>query len=491
MKKIISLVLASVMMLCLFVSCAEKKKGDTKPELSSIIAARSEHYEIDGAMYAFFLYDYVGQYSDYLPMYGYDMTLSLGEQTSPCAFDSEKTWFEYFADMANMQINQLLAACEAAYAEGFALTEAQLAEIDTYIKELSDNAVKNDYSSLDELLAEYYIEEVTTETFKKCVTIQQLSYSFMNTHASSIEYTDEDLIKYRDEHPEKFLMIDVIQYGFFPEYDTGASEEEIEAAILDSKTRAESFLSQSKTVDAFKNGIVAIEQDGGNNTESSAIILSKYILDAEPYDADSAASEQYKFYYEWAFSLERKAGDTFLLEQQDSKGEKYYTTFCIIKPAYYYDYITKDCRHILFYVDNYETDKDKLEAAKTEALAKANAILNEFKGGNMTEADFKALEKKCLEDESAYEATAYYNVPTGYMVTEFENWIYGDRKAGDCEIVETNYGYHVVYFIGDGLPEWKVDAEHGYITDIMTQYQNEIVETHKVTYYSEAIENIP
>jgi hypothetical protein len=77
------------------------------------------------------------------------------------------------------------------------------------------------------------------------------------------------------------------------------------------------------------------------------------------------------------------------------------------------------------------------------------------------------------------------------MVTEFENWIYGDRKAGDCEIVETTYGYHVVYFIGDGLPEWKVDAESGYITDIMTQYQNEIVETHKVTYYSEAIKNIP
>ncbi len=488
MKRIIALILASVMMLFSLISCDKKEE---KIDLTSFVVAKTEHYEIDGAMYAFFLYDFVGQYSGYLSYYGYDSSLTLREQTSECPLAEGKTWFEFFAEMANSQIEQYLSACEAAYAEGYSLTEEQISEIKDYITELQANAVENGYKNLDELISDYYIEGITAETFEKCVTIQQIAYSYMNDHSLAIEYTDDDLVKFREDHPEKFLMIDVIQYSFFAEYEKDATDEEKEAAVNAAKAKAEDFIAKNKTVDAFKNGIVALEQAGGNTTESPAIIISEYLLDAEYYDAENAANDAYKPYYEWAYSSDRKAGDTFLLEEKYSDGEKYYTVSCIVTPAYFYDYITKDCRHILFYVDNKETDKDKLASAKAEALEKANSILDEFKGGNMTEDDFKALEKKCLDDKSAMEATAYYNVTKGYMVEEFESWIYGERKAGDCEIVETTYGYHIVFFIGDGLPVWKIDAKAGYISDIMTKYQEEIIETYKVTYDSKAMNKVP
>lgn len=491
MKKIIALIIASVMMLFSIVSCDEKKEEEPKVDLTSFVAAKSEHYEIDGAMYAFFLYDFVGQYSGYLPYYGYDTSLSLREQTSKCALDEKKTWFEFFAEMANSQIDQYLSACEAAHNASFELKEEELSEIKSYIANLEKNAKENGYKNLDALLADYYIEGVTAETFEKCVTLQQLAYSYMNKHAEELEYTDEDLVKYRDGHPENFLMIDVLQYSFVAEYEKDATDEEKEAAVARAKAKAEGFISSNKTVDAFKNGIVALETAGGNTTESPEIIVSKYFYDAEYYDAESAADQTYKSYYEWAYSSDRKAGDTFLIEEKDNSGEKYYTVSCIVEPAYFYDYLTKDCRHILFYVDNKETDKDKLAAAKAEALAKANSILDEFKNGNKSEDDFKALETRCLEDESAMEATAYYNVTKGYMVTEFENWIYGERTKGDCEIVETTYGYHVVFFIGDGLPAWKIEAKSGYVSEVMTEYQEELIETYKVNYDSEAIKNVP
>ena len=36
------------------------------------------------------------------------------------------------------------------------------------------------------------------------------------------------------------------------------------------------------------------------------------------------------------------------------------------------------------------------------------------------------------------------------MVDPFENWCYdASRKAGDTGIVESDYGYHVMYFCGD------------------------------------------
>ncbi|MBE6582339.1 MAG: hypothetical protein E7648_03650 [Ruminococcaceae bacterium] len=488
MKKIIALILASVMMLFSLISCDKK---EDKIDLSSIIVAKTEHYEIDGAMYAFFLYDFVGQNSTYLPYYGYNVELSLREQTSACPLAEGKTWFEFFADMANSYINECLSQAEAAYNDSFELKEEEIAEVKNYIKDLQVNALKNGYKNLDELLAVYYIEGVTAETYEKCIMLQQLTYSYMNSRAEDLEYTDADLDKYRLDHPEKFLMIDVIQYSFFAEYDKDATDEEIEAAEADAKERAEAFFGSYKTVDSFKNGIVELEQAAGNTTESASVIISKYLLDAEYYNATNAAEEIYKPYYEWAYSPDRKAGDTYMLEEAYKDGEKYYTVSCMVTPSYYYDYLTKDCRHILFYVDNNETDNDKLEAAKLDAFKKANSILDEFKNGNKTEEDFKALETKCLGDESALEATAYYNVTKGYMVEEFENWIYGERTPGDCEIVETTYGYHIVYFIGDGLPAWKIDAKNGYVSEIMTEYRDGLIEIYKVTYDNNAIKKIP
>ena len=36
------------------------------------------------------------------------------------------------------------------------------------------------------------------------------------------------------------------------------------------------------------------------------------------------------------------------------------------------------------------------------------------------------------------------------MVENFEDWCYdAARKAGDVEIIETEYGYHIMYFVGN------------------------------------------
>ena len=36
------------------------------------------------------------------------------------------------------------------------------------------------------------------------------------------------------------------------------------------------------------------------------------------------------------------------------------------------------------------------------------------------------------------------------MVTNFNDWIFdASRKPGDTGIVESDYGYHIIYFVGD------------------------------------------
>ena len=39
----------------------------------------------------------------------------------------------------------------------------------------------------------------------------------------------------------------------------------------------------------------------------------------------------------------------------------------------------------------------------------------------------------------------------------FNDWCFdAARKTGDTDIVETSYGYHIIYFVGQDLPYWQV-----------------------------------
>ncbi len=94
----------------------------------------------------------------------------------------------------------------------------------------------------------------------------------------------------------------------------------------------------------------------------------------------------------------------------------------------------------------------------------------------MTEERFAELAKKYTDDRgSEYLGGLYENIEKGEMVEEFEEWCYDtSRKAGDVDIIKTDYGYHIIYFIGDGLPAWKAAAYNAllneYFDDIVIEY---------------------
>ena len=45
----------------------------------------------------------------------------------------------------------------------------------------------------------------------------------------------------------------------------------------------------------------------------------------------------------------------------------------------------------------------------------------------------------------------YENIQRDQMVKEFEDWCFDEaRQPGDSGIVKTKYGYHIMYFVGDG-----------------------------------------
>ena len=123
-----------------------------------------------------------------------------------------------------------------------------------------------------------------------------------------------------------------------------------------------------------------------------------------------------------------------------------------------------DVRHILFMPETTGTDAEG-NAISTEedwaaAEAQAQEILNQWLEGEKTEMSFAELAMHNTQDPGSAETGGLYeNVYVGQMVPEFENWCFDEtRKVGDYGIVRTDYGYHVMYFVGSA-DIWFVTAQ--------------------------------
>ena len=74
----------------------------------------------------------------------------------------------------------------------------------------------------------------------------------------------------------------------------------------------------------------------------------------------------------------------------------------------------------------------------------------------------------------------YEDVYPGEMVTSFNDWCFDDaRKPGDTGIVESSYGYHILYFIQkNDTPTWKVLVNK----DLISQKHQDTITGYSDTY---------
>ena len=141
---------------------------------------------------------------------------------------------------------------------------------------------------------------------------------------------------------------------------------------------------------------------------------------------------------EWIVDTARTAGETTVVEASNG-----YSVVMYVSSKDNADEKTVNVRHILISADNDE--------AKEAAKAKIEEIKAEYEK-NPTEENFAELANKYSTDPgSKTNGGLYESVAPGMMVAEFDKWIFdGSRKAGDVDVVETDYGYHLMYFVGEG-----------------------------------------
>lgn len=171
----------------------------------------------------------------------------------------------------------------------------------------------------------------------------------------------------------------------------------------------------------------------------------------------------------------RNEGDMKFFENSTGEGEsKTIKGFYVVRYESVNDnnFALKNVRHILISfkhlkadgtVDSSNTSTTYTDAEKAAAKKEAEELLEEWKNGKATELTFETLAKEKSEDTGSKDNGGLYeNIFPGQMVENFENWCYDEsRQVGDYGIVETDYGYHIMYFSGN--------SEQTYINYMLTE----------------------
>ena len=134
-------------------------------------------------------------------------------------------------------------------------------------------------------------------------------------------------------------------------------------------------------------------------------------------------------------------------------------------------------RHILIQPEGTNDDGTYTDEAWAEAEKKANALLDEWKNGEHTEASFAYMAAENSTDPgSAENGGLYEDIYPGQMVDAFDAWCFDPaRQPGDTGIVKTDYGYHIMYFSSTGEHAyWYVRAEDDYLNELSVSVLQEL-----------------
>lgn len=446
---------------------------------------------------------YNAQYYKYYGYdYGYDTSLAPQDQTKTTKDEdgNEITWVEYLHDQAVKTAQMYLAFYQEAKEAGTKLTEADLAEVDKQIEDLREeastaNQSSNSSSSDDEnqragyslnaYLRKAYGNGVTERFLKKQLKMESLVKKFYNDKSDEFEkgYTEDEVKKVFDESPDSYQFVTLRLYQFKNEslkQNDGESDDDLKKrqSESDAKTKAN-----------------ANEMFDGVTDEKSFVTLATKYNTTEDYDADSstlikaALKSQSQFnssatYLEsmnsdlatWAFEGSTKAGDKKLIE--DSDNGAYYVAL-MVNPKH--DVNTVTVRHILFLTQDSKTGKALSDDEIQKAKDKASETLAKWKAGEATEDSFATFATDLTEDTgSSSNGGLYENVVPGQMTGAFDKWIFDDsRKAGDTDIVESEYGYHIIYFVSKNGTYADSAIRSSLASEDLEKFSDEILESDK------------
>jgi len=398
-----------------------------------------------------------GEYaSTYMQLMGLDVTKPLNEQAY-LGGEEGTTFADYFVETAINNASSIYAIYDLAMAAGHTLTEEEQANQEASLSAMELYATMYGYPNVSGYLTAVYGNGATVESFNNYMEKLTLAESYQNAYYNSLTYSDSDISAYNDEHFVEFSSFDYSTYtlygrDFIECTDTENKEhthtaEENAAGEAAAKAAAESIVASGvNTPDALNKALAALEPYA--EKESVSCIENDGILYSSVTNQDIAA---------WLADESRTAGDITMIPytstSTDENGKEttntlgYYVVLFEGRDDNLVNLV--NVRHILAQFENADTNGEYSPESKKEALDKITSVQEKWLAEGGTEDAFIALVSDNSDDGgSSANGGLYEDVYPGQMVEAFNDWCFdASRKTGDYEIVETEYGYHLIYFV--------------------------------------------
>ena len=481
-------------------------------------------HEIQKAEFDYYYYSslnsFVSTYGSYLSYFGLDTSKPLDQQQ----YSDTMTWDDYFQQQAVNQLKNVYALTDEANEKGFEYDATS--DYDDMVSSIQSYAEQQGVSE-DEYCKSVFGSDATLEGIKPYVEMSGLASAYYNDVEDNIEVTDDEINTYYDENKDNYDSVDYRVCKIeadMPEEETEAeteaqteivAESSSETAVTESQTETESETMSAEESEAAAKAEEEAKAAAMAEAKAKADDMLSKITDEASFEkvygdyatdasTDSLNTDKKKSSISptdvanWLFDADRQAGDTTVIE--DTANNAYYVVY--FKDRYLDHTKTVDVRHILISADTASTDTAETEEtetaaagetetaetesaeaqeqakedAKAAAKIKAEQILDDWKNGDATEDSFAELAKTYSDDSGSNTNGGLYEaVKEGQMVTNFNDWIFdASRKPGDTGIVESDYGYHIIYFIGEDAEEWHVNIEDTITSNKLNDYMSNL-----------------
>lgn len=399
------------------------------------------------------------QYQQYM---GLDPSKSYDEQIYDP--DSKQTWADFFEQSTIDQIKYITALSGKAKDAKVKLTDEQEKSIKTEIETIKSEAVSSNLST-SAYLEKNYGEGIGLKTIKSIMKNSLLAQNYYQQEQANKQYSEDEVNKYYSENSDKFVTT---SFRYVPFAYTSTDE----ASKADAKAKAEAFLNEVTSEEDF----IAVAKKYVTDDYSN-YLNDQYTKITGLTKSDTNIPSDIK---EWLYTDGVKVNDKNVFFNEDQSC--YYAVLATGTPG-------KDetklysVRHILTKVktgqgeedtsnSTTDTSEQTTTAAPTEkqwdeCKKAAEKIIAEFNETDKSQLAFAELAEKYSEDTASTSAGSngsygglYSQVSAGQMVPEFESWATDSvRKYGDVELVKTDYGYHIMFFVSH-KESWKFSVEN-------------------------------
>ena len=433
-------------------------------------AVKIGDYTLSNADLNFYYVDAVNeQYSEWYNTYS-DSTativqtlhnLDLSKPLDTQKYDETKSYADHFAEKAIENATETYAVYTEALKNGVTLSDEDKAEIDSAISNMQMYAGFYGYSNLKDYLKAVYGKGATEANFRNYMEVNAVAQNYEAEYHDGLTYAESDLAAYDKEHYKEFTSY---HYTSFPV----RSSDFLVCESADDKNHTHTEAEETAALKAAEEAAKALAATGATNAVALNAEIKKLDAYKDKATAASTANKDVLFtsitneaIAQWLSDESRKEGDIAYLDYDltstDEEGNEttsqlgYYVV--IFEGKNENEAKLVNVRHILAKFKGGSTGDDGKttysENEKKAALDTINDLKAKWESGDATEDSFASLAKEKTEDTaSAEDGGLFEDVYPGQMVTNFNDWCFDEtRKAGDVGVVETEYGYHLIYFV--------------------------------------------